>query len=406
MASSDSPSDFSRRALLGGAALLGAVPILTEAHFARAASSDATPKAKPRHRGAEPDMVLINSNENPLGPSAGACAAIAAIAPSGGRYDLTDETTRLVKVFAAQNGLTEDHVAVYAGSSEPLHFSVLAFTSPTKGFVTADPSYEAGTVAAQFAGARISTVPLTATQAHDVKAMVAADPQAGLIYICNPNNPTGTVTPREDIVWALENKPKGSILLVDEAYIHLTHEQHVLDLVAAGKDLIVLRTFSKIYGMAGIRCGLALGRPDLLAKLERYGVNSMPITGSIAARVSLEDPNLVPERRKIIADIRNDTFAWLKANGFKLIGNPQTNCFMIDTGHDGKAVIAAMREKKVLIGRSWPVWPQAVRVSVGSAQEMAAFKTAFLAVMSDPALAGKTAALDPAHRPVPGRMLS
>ena len=194
--------------------------------------------------------------------------------------------------------------------------------------------------------------------------------------------------------------------MVDEAYIHLTHEQHVLDLVAAGKDLIVLRTFSKIYGMAGIRCGLALGRPDLLAKLERYGINSMPITGSIAARVSLEDPNLVPERRKIIADIRNDTFAWLKANGFKLIGNPQTNCFMIDTGHDGKAVIAAMREKKVLIGRSWPVWPQAVRVSVGSAQEMAAFKTAFLAVMSDPALAGKTAALDPAHRPVRGRMLS
>ena len=100
--------------------------------------------------------------------------------------------------------------------------------------------------------------------------MVAADPNAGVIYICNPNNPTGTITPREDILWALANKPAGSILLVDEAYIHLSDEQTVLDQVAAGKDLIVLRTFSKVYGMAGIRCGVALGRADLLEKLQPY----------------------------------------------------------------------------------------------------------------------------------------
>ena len=101
--------------------------------------------------------------------------------------------------------------------------------------------------------------------AHDVKAMVAADPNAGIIYICNPNNPTGTLTPKEDIAWAVENKPAGSIILVDEAYIHLSDSPSVLDMVAAGKDIIVLRTFSKVYGMAGIRCGFAVARPDILA---------------------------------------------------------------------------------------------------------------------------------------------
>jgi histidinol-phosphate aminotransferase len=150
-------------------------------------------------------------------------------------------------------------------------------TSSSKGFVTGDPSYEAGMRAAMVAKAKISKVPLTADYSHDVKAMVAADPNAGVIYICNPNNHTGTITSKEDIAWALENKSKGCILLVDEAYIHLSDAQNVVDMVADDKDIIILRTFSKIYGMAGIRCGFALGRPDLLVKLQPFGQNAMPI---------------------------------------------------------------------------------------------------------------------------------
>ena len=184
-------------------------------------------------------------------------------------------------------------------------------------------------------GAKISKVPLKADYSHDVKAMIAADPNAGVLYICNPNNPTGTLTSKEDILYALENKPKGAILLVDEAYIHLSDAPNVIDQVAAGKDLIVLRTFSKVYGMAGIRCGFALGRPDLLAKLRPYGQNPMPITGSAAANVSLLDPELVPTRKKIIADTRNSTFAFLAANNYKYIPS-QSNCFMIDTGRKGE----------------------------------------------------------------------
>jgi histidinol-phosphate aminotransferase len=384
-----------RRSFLRAAALAAATPILTEAHLAQAAQTTAAPPSGMALHGQSPNApppgaVLINANENPLGPSKAACDAIARVAPLGGRYDLNGETAMLLKTFAAQNGLKEDCVAAYAGSSEPLHYTVLAFTSPTRSFVTADPSYEAGMRAAMTSQAKVVKVPLTADYAHDVKAMVAADPQAGVIYICNPNNPTGTTTTKQDIVWALENKPAGSILLVDEAYIHLSDSQDALDLVAAGKDLIVLRTFSKIYGMAGIRCGFAVARPDLLAKLTPFGQNAMPITGSAAARASLEDAALVPTRKKIIGDTRRDTLAWLKANNYKVIGDPQTNCFMIDTGRDGKSVIAAMKAQNVYIGRTWPIWSNAVRVSVGTPQEMAAFKTAFKTVMDSKTVAFET----------------
>jgi histidinol-phosphate aminotransferase len=391
------PPAIGRRFFLRAAALAAATPILTEASLARAADP-AKPAAPPSGMALHgqgpnvppPGAVLINANENPLGPSKAACDAIARVAPLGGRYDLNGETEMLAMTFAAQNGLKVENVAVYAGSSEPLHYSVLAFTSPDRSFVTADPSYEAGMYAAMTSKAKIVKVPLAADYGHDVKAMVAADPNAGVIYICNPNNPTGTTTTKQDIVWALDHKPAGAILLVDEAYIHLSDAQGALDLVAAGKDLIVLRTFSKIYGMAGLRCGFAVARPDLLAKLKPFGQNAMPITGSAAARASLEDTALVATRKKIIGDTRRDTLAWLKANNYKVIGAPETNCFMIDTGRDGKGVIAAMKAQNVYIGRTWPIWPNAVRVSVGTPAEMAAFKTAFKSVMESKAVALET----------------
>ncbi len=166
-------------------------------------------------------------------------------------------------------------------------------------------------------------------------------------------------------------------------------------MVAADKDLIVLRTFSKIYGMAGIRCGLAAGRPDLLKQLQPYGQNPMPITGSGAANVSLLDAELIPMRKKIIGDTRRDTLTWLAANNYKVIGDSESNCFMIDTGREGKSVIRAMQAENVYIGRTWPVWPNAVRVSVGTPAEMAKFKVAFKKVMDAPPATARVS--DPMH---------
>src|SRR3954451_5919193 len=252
-----------------------------------------------------PDAVKINANENPLGPCPEAAEAIHKIVQSGGRY-LYEETFGYQELLAEQEGLKPNYVQPYAGSSAPLHQAVLAFTSPSRPFVTADPGYEAGERAARFIGAKVISVPLTKTYAHDVKAMAAASPDAGLIYVCNPNNPTGTLTPRADIEWLVENKPKGAILLLDEAYIHIAGAQVGSDFVAKDKDVIILRTFSKIYGMAGIRAGAALAPPALLSKFAGHSAGAMPVTGVVAAIASLKSKTVVPERRKAIADIRND----------------------------------------------------------------------------------------------------
>ena len=368
-----------RRRFLKMTGLAAALPCLSEGHLAWAAL--AKPAAGLAVAPAPGAPVMINANENPLGPSATALQAIGASAKTGGRYDATGEADKFTALVAQQLGLPVDHVLVYAGSSEPLHYSVLAFTSPSAPFVTADPSYEAGAWAAQASGASTIKVGLTPTYAHDVRAMVKAAPNAGVLYICNPNNPTGTLTSREDILWVEQHKPKGSILLIDEAYIHFSDAQSAVDLVAQGKDVIVLRTFSKIYGMAGIRCGLALGRPDLLLKLQRYGMNPLPVTAVAAAHASLQDTNLIATRRSINANVRSQTFTWLDAHGWRYTPGV-SNCFMIDTGVPAKQVIDAMQSQNVYIGRVWPAWPNHVRISVGTPEEMAQFQTAFASVMT------------------------
>jgi histidinol-phosphate/aromatic aminotransferase/cobyric acid decarboxylase-like protein len=327
-----------------------------------------------------PDAVKINANENPLGPCEEAVSAIHAVAKNGGRY-LYEETFGFQELLAEQEGLKANYVQPYAGSSAPLHQAVLGFTSPTIPFVTADPGYEAGERAAEFIGAPVIRVPLTKTYAHDVKKMAAASPNAGLIYVCNPNNPSGTLTPRSEIEWLLENKPKGSVLMVDEAYIHIAGAPMCSDLVAKDKDIIILRTFSKIYGMAGLRAGAAFGRPDLLDKIRPYTSGALPVTGMVAATASLKSKSLVPERRKKIGDVREDVQSFLDKHNFKYVPSV-SNKFMVDVKRPGREIIEAMMKEKVYIGRVWPSWPTYVRVSIGTQEEMNKFKTAFLKVMA------------------------
>jgi len=326
------------------------------------------------------DAVLIDSNENPIGPCQAARDAMAAILPQGGRYadNLTEE---LARTFAQIEGLNPDYVHATVGSTPPLALSVLAFTSPKKSFVIADPGYEAGMFAATKNGARVVKVPLTKTYSHDVKAMLSAAPDAGVFYICTPNNPTGTLTPHADIEYLVANKPKDSIVLIDEAYIHLSEAPSALDLVKAGNDVIVLRTFSKVYGMAGLRCGFVIARPDLTEKaMERGGWNFMPVTAVVAATASLKDSQLVPERRRINAGIRQQTFEWLDRNGYSYIPS-QSNCFLLDTKRPGQEVRDAMAKENVLIGRVWPSMPTYVRITVGTHDEMERFQAAFQRVM-------------------------
>lgn len=323
--------------------------------------------------------TYINYNENPLGPCEAAREAIQAVIPQSGRYrfDLMEELKHKV---ADSVGVGADNILLYPGSGWVLTLAPQAFASTSRGLVTADPGYEGCEDAARLNQIPIHKVALLADGAHDTKGM-AAIRDAGLIYIANPNNPTGSITPRDAIKNLLQTKPKGTVVLVDEAYIHFSTQPSVIDLVKDFPDLIVTRTFSKLYGMAGLRCGFVVGQPQTLKKLVQQGTDFLPVTATVAALESLEQKGLVEKRRHYNAAVRRDVIAWLKQQGVDCTPS-DSNCFMMHTGRPGADVAAAMAKLGVHVGRAWPSWPDWVRVSVGTPEDMAAFKRAFTQVQA------------------------
>lgn len=323
--------------------------------------------------------VYLNFNECPLGPAPAALDAARNALPRSGRY-LFEMAEQAVQLLAAEWNLPTAQIALYPGSSDPLNRAATLFTSADAGVVVADPTFEAVADVSTHRGAPVQKVPLRDDGAHDVQAMAAAATHAGLIYLCNPNNPTGSITPRADIEWLLAHKPASTVLLVDEAYIHYSDQTSVIDLVAGRQDLIVLRTFSKLYGMAGLRLGVAAASPQLLSQLAGLGENPLPVPAMAAGIASLRDPQLVPTRRAENARIRERTIAWLERQGYACLPS-QSNCFMVDVKRDGQAFTAAMARQDVLVGRSWPIWPQRVRITVGTEAEMLRFREAFALAM-------------------------
>ncbi|MEN5141054.1 pyridoxal phosphate-dependent aminotransferase [Pseudomonas juntendi] len=361
-------TDMTRRSLVG----LGmALPLLGQIHWANAA---------PPSPAADSGPVRINYNESPWGPSPAACEAMREGIDQCGRYPY-EAQYQLIDTFAAKHGLASDQVQVFCGSKLALQHAVMAFTGP-RSLVVPEPSYEAPAEAASGRGSQVHRVALTARHAHDIDAMLAADRAPGLIYLCNPNNPTGTLTPRQDIERLLARKPTGSVVVVDEAYIHFSDAQSCIDLVRENPELLVLQTFSKLYGMAGARLGLAIGQAPLLKRLEAYdGENVAPAPTLLAGLASLQDRQLVAQRKAANAHLREQTVAWLAERGWRCTAS-QTNCFMIDMRGPGQPVVERLAREGVLVGRIWPSWPNWVRVSVGNDQDMQRFRTAFAKVVA------------------------
>ncbi|WP_263410095.1 pyridoxal phosphate-dependent aminotransferase [Terriglobus tenax] len=375
-----------------GAAAAATLPNFSQSAFAQAAGQAAGRRGPGMAMGERPTMdpsvIVISSNENPLGPAPSALEAVAKAGPTGGRYDKYGVGPGVVKTLSEQFGLKPGYVQLYPGSGGPLDMALMSNISTEKGLVTADPSYEQGSRAAMKMKAPLKQVALNAKYEHDVKAMLAADPNAGAYYIVNPNNPTGTMTPKEDIIWLIDHKPKGSVVIVDEAYHHFSTHESIIDQVAADKDVIVLRTFSKIYGMAGVRAGFAIARPDLLAKFDTLSPSvslrqaaSVSLLAAAAAGASLRDPELVPLRRKINTDIRESTLEFLDKKGYKIVPGSQANMFMVDVKRPGREFSQLMMKEKIAIGRSWSAMPNYVRVTVGTKEEMDKFQVAFVKCM-------------------------
>jgi histidinol-phosphate aminotransferase len=364
---------FTRRHLFRVAALLGAgaaLPFGSEHALAQLSDVGRIPD----------DAVKINANEFPEGPSEQALAALASVAKNGNRYQYP-ETEALVATAAKLEGLEPKHVAVYPGSSLALHHAVIAFTSPKRALIVADPGYEAAAMAAKFIGAKVVRVPLRTDGSHDLPATLKAAKKepTGLFYVCNPNNPTGTITPRADIERLITAKPAGSVVLIDEAYIHFSDEPPAIDLVRAGKDVVVLRTFSKVYGMAGLRAGFAIAREDLLKRLSGFNAGAMPVTAMAAAHAMLREPDLVPTRKRRNAERRAALMHFFETHAFTYTPSV-SNKLMVDARMPTQQVIDGLKERKVYVGRPWPVWPTHVRVSIGTDEGMARFQTAFLEV--------------------------
>ena len=392
----------SRRSFLRtlGAASAAAAALPAAGAFAQQTTASAAPQQAPGQgrrggfgggsdmgetRVLNPNTVIISSNENPLGPAASSLAAISTTAALGGRYH-QEISAQTVGAFNEIYGLKRGYSAVFPGSGGPLDLALMSNIGPDKPLVMADPSYEQGTRAAATMKAPLFSVKLTPTYAHDVKAMLAAHPSPGAYYIVNPNNPTGTMTPKEDIVWLVNNKPKGSVVIIDEAYFHFSTDDSCLDLVAADKDVIVMRTFSKIYGMAGLRAGFAAARPDLLAKFTTVAaparsLASISITSAAAAKAGLQDKDLIPTRRKINAENRSETLEFLSKKGYSILPGSQANFFMVDVKRPGREFQQEMLKENVAIGRTWAALPTYVRVTVGTKDEMAKFQTAFVKCM-------------------------
>jgi histidinol-phosphate aminotransferase len=326
-------------------------------------------------------MVWLNANENPAGPPEVSLAAMREALPSSGRYHY-QEFGGIYSTIARSEDLTGDQIVAGCGSSEVLHTAVDVFTSSTRPLISVTPAYEMPIELARTYGRPVVLTKLREDYTADVKKLAeeAEKAKGGLIYLCNPNNPTSAMVKSADVDWLATNLPKNTVLLVDEAYIHFGDSpdlKSALPHVRSGKDVIVTRTFSKIYGMAGLRVGFAAAKPELIGKLRPLQINVIPIISAKAVVAALGDKErIVRERQAAFSKTRGDVCAWLRERKVKYI-DPSANFVMIDCGRNAREFITTMPKMGVAPGRPFPPLDNMLRVTIGTDAEMAKFRDVF-----------------------------
>ncbi len=369
------------------ARLLGAGAV---AAMTRPAISFAAP---PDTEAAATGIVRLSSNENPYGPSAKALKAMTDAFGLSCRYP-DDHAGALIDALAKANGVSTDQILLGDGSGEILKLCASAFTGPsangkngTSGrgkLIVADPTFEAILAHAKISGAETVKIPLTATFAHDLPKM-AAVAKEGLIYICNPNNPTASITPKNELSAFIAKTSRQTMILVDEAYHHYADGpdyESVIPLIKDNPNLIVARTFSKIYGMAGLRCGYCIAHHEVIERLRPHQPwDSVNIMALVAATASMEDPDQVPNGQRLNSEARAFVVGELDKMGYKQIPS-QANFIMFNLNRPVVPVIQAMKQHNVSVGRLFPALPNHMRLTIGKKTEMEAFLAAFRQVMA------------------------
>ena len=383
-------STVSRRRFMGGtAAALGVLGLSPQTALGSG--------LRPPPKGLAPldpydDLAKLSSNENPYGPSEKMMEAMQGAWKYSNRYGYPDGD--ILEKIAEQHGVGTDHVMINAGSGETLRAAGLAFLRHEEKVVGVTPTYLTVYQVASGIDADVIARPLLADHTQDIDDLIAVTNRnyrdVGMVYIVNPNNPTGVVVPDDDIRRLLDGIPEDIPVLIDEAYHHFVEDPRyasAIPYIKEGRKVLVTRTFSKIYGMAGLRLGYGIAPPDMIDQMRGYAtgsVNALVKWGGVAALQDHESERWV---RETTIALRNQTVSELQGQGFKVLPS-ETNFFMVHTGRPASEVRAEFRKYDVAVGRDFPPMLDHLRVSVGTEDEMKRFMTAWNEIFPD----GMTAA--------------
>ncbi|HSC28762.1 MAG TPA: aminotransferase class I/II-fold pyridoxal phosphate-dependent enzyme [Vicinamibacterales bacterium] len=326
-----------------------------------------------------PLAVRLSSNENPLGPSDACLQAIERAFVYSGRYPMNARPAMadLRALIARQNSLKPENVSLGAGSGEILDNAVRAFTSAERGLVSAVPTFEAPARLARRLNVPVNDISVDAAGRLDLEKMIGASKGAGLVFVCNPNNPTGAVhgaAATSDMVTRIRQASPDTVILIDEAYHeYVTDSSYstAIPLVAQHPNVIISRTFSKAHGMAGLRLGYAIGQAEVISRMTRY---TMPYNANAlvvaAAVTSLEDEAHIARERARNTGARKFTTAFFQSAGFKT-SDSQTNFIWVEIGRPAREFSDACDKHGIEVGRPFPPFEKThARISIGTMEEM------------------------------------
>jgi histidinol-phosphate aminotransferase len=361
-------TNLNRRSLLAGS--FAAAAVMASGGLAAAAEIRLRP---------EPGIARLSANENPYGPSPKALAAAKRAAEHGAYYPGPIQRD-LVAMIAEQNQLSSENVVLSSGSNEALCAAMAAYGGHGK-ILAPELTYSPHLRYAEKIGVEIVRVPLAEDMSIDLAAMAARAEQGdiSLIYVCNPNNPTGMLIPGETLRPFCQRISKQAVVLVDEAYNELTDrpaESTMVDLVRAGDKVIVMRTFSKIFALAGLRIGYTMAAPALAATVRNHVMAWLNVVGMAAAIASYQDQAFIEFSRQKIAEGReliNNTFARHNVPYLR----SETNFVYADIGRDATEFADRMLERKVQIRRAYPPYDNFSRVSTGKLEDLETFARVF-----------------------------
>ncbi|EAR01520.1 pyridoxal phosphate-dependent aminotransferase [Maribacter sp. HTCC2170] len=327
----------------------------------------------------EGDVARLNANENPYGPSPLVRKTIADNFDVGCRYPFRTLAS-LVKMIAAKEGVDKNHVVITGGSTEGLKAAGLTFGGFGEGeLIAADPTFQSMLRYAETFGSKVHRVPVNAKMEHDLDAMASKiNSKTKLIFICNPNNPTGTLLDRNKLIDFCKSHDKKAVIFSDEAYYDFIMEPDypsMIELVKAGRNVIVSKTFSKVYGLAGLRVGYLIARPDIATKLKASVMANTNTLAIEAAKTAIKDDEFY--KFSLLNNVEGKTHIYetLDELGLEYIKS-HTNFIFFKTGRHINDMLTTFQKEGVLIGRPFPPFYDWARISTGKMEDVKRFTTA------------------------------